>query len=1790
MLESIRPAERPVFRFITWCTMYIFFFQVLSYSALSYATAGIPAPAGSSSQRSSIQRSFLDMVTDFFVSPAQAATDDIRATIGASDDTGAPADSSDNKYPAASSGSSGSIDVGGGSGSVNSVMGSYGYSYPIQVPPGRGGLSPELAITYSSMAGNGWLGLGWDLSIGSIQRSVKDGKPDYDDDDTFVINLKGSAITLVREDDEFRLKDEGLFLRILKQGDGWVATDKGGTEYHFGTTQASRQYAPEGIFKWCLDLIRDANGNEILFSYDTDTDNNQIYLQQISYDVDNYILFEFEPADRDDAPSFYATFFNVRTVRRLQTIQVFNGGLDTANLVRRYQLNYEPAETTNQSMLKSITQYGSEGTALPAVILDYTASQSYENQPFSEAAADSYPSRSENIATGDFTGDGRADILVTPGPGSSGSGWKLYEAVDGGFSLTAEGTEFNSQTKITPGDFNGDGKTDVMAAPCTISYQPSEIYLSNGQGFEPPLVGPSVNAYTSINILDLKGNGKSDLLLEFHTEKRGGTGIGTFYYYDRRWALFLNSGNGFQQIRAGGDMPMSFAGLSGQLIIGDFNGDGKSDFIDIKSFVSSELYLSTGNDIIKASDTNPAFSLPEDLNRAYWRTGDFNGDGTTDILAVDIVANTFDSYRLYISTGNALVKVKEGTWPGRGKVIMPADYNGDGRTDLLIKSDPSKGTTWDGYHLLLSTGQDFVEAVNEQWPSWTERFHPGDYNGDGRTDLLVTADKQYDSWTGYQLLHARIDQSALIPQTMPRLLGSITNILGATTEITYEPSSIWPKDIDGDNTHRSMPSVLPTVSALTIDDNMAEGGHIATSTYAYEGGLFDLGEREFRGFGKVTVEDQVTHIAAVNYYNQEPRFQGRVKKSITRTPNGVPVVQTVNNWEAFVYSSAEETERTFAFVRSNTTTSYDDAGDPLATISTSYDYDNYGNMIVEDKSELNHRTGDTTTRFVRTQYRNDTVNWILGQPENIRTDTMDPGPPEPGNIGAAALRETRMEYDPDRPWLLQHSKQVHWEDQDGVMVEQEITTTYDYDEFGNPTRVSNPRNPSWGTLTDYSESNGMFPNRTTNALGHTIHRVFDPRFGAVTQETLNPADGDQQKTTTLYDEFGRPELVTYPDLTTKALAYHIEPGNHFIRVTSTLMPTVTTYYDNRDRVIREEADDGIRAIVTETIYNDAGQIWKKSLPHFWDAAPEYSVNAYEPLRRRIQRQTHPDNTYRTIVYDGFNETITDEKGQEKIITKDSLGRLKKVVEPTGGVTEYDYDLFGNLIWIIDPMGNQTHIAYDDLGRKISMDDPYMGQWAYKYDAAGNLVRQKDGRDRIVEMTYDQLNRLVTKTYQDTGRIIEYTYDEVRAGFFNKGGLTTLTATEPGSLFNTIAYNYDRMGRNVSETRTIDGTAYTTRRQYDAAGRPDIITYPDGSTRIDYDYHAMGHLEKVYKVETDQSRTLLAEYSNHNALGQVGSLTYGNGAVTSYDYWPGHHRLRSMQTTAQATPGSWGTIQDLEYHFDNLGNVETITDHLHGVGFDFDYDSVSRLTHARATCAGDADREYDQAYTYDLAGNMAAKTGKGGFHVLEWEDAQKHIRPAAVAFEQNVTGVGQRDIFYNQENKPTEITYNGQTAYLSYDGEGQRIKKTGGGQSTIYVGGLYEISSGQAVAHIFAGGKRIASIKAGQQFYTHGDHLGSTSVVTNGNGLPVEEIGYLPFGATLFRKAYNNGTWTSVYRFTGQEYDAEYALYNYNARLYDPVMGRFITADTVVPDWTDPQSLNRYAYCRNNPLIYVDPSG
>ena len=169
------------------------------------------------------------------------------------------------------------------------------------------------------------------------------------------------------------------------------------------------------------------------------------------------------------------------------------------------------------------------------------------------------------------------------------------------------------------------------------------------------------------------------------------------------------------------------------------------------------------------------------------------------------------------------------------------------------------------------------------------------------------------------------------------------------------------------------------------------------------------------------------------------------------------------------------------------------------------------------------------------------------------------------------------------------------------------------------------------------------------------------------------------------------------------------------------------------------------------------------------------------------------------------------------------------------------------------------------------------------------------------------------------------------------------------------------------------------------------------------------------------------------------------------------------------------------------------------------------------------------------------------------------------------------INYDYNNRPTSI---GSTTFV-YDFSGQRVKKN----STIYIGKLYECTGGNCTKYIFAGSNRIAYKVGSAVYYYHTDHLGSSSIITNTSGNKVNELYYYPYGKT--RYALDSSL---THQFTGQELDDETELYYYGARYYDPAIGRFISADSIVPDFSDPQTLNRYSYCRNNPIIFTDPNG
>src|SRR3989338_10198769 len=103
------------------------------------------------------------------------------------------------------------------------------------------------------------------------------------------------------------------------------------------------------------------------------------------------------------------------------------------------------------------------------------------------------------------------------------------------------------------------------------------------------------------------------------------------------------------------------------------------------------------------------------------------------------------------------------------------------------------------------------------------------------------------------------------------------------------------------------------------------------------------------------------------------------------------------------------------------------------------------------------------------------------------------------------------------------------------------------------------------------------------------------------------------------------------------------------------------------------------------------------------------------------------------------------------------------------------------------------------------------------------------------------------------------------------------------------------------------------------------------------------------------------------------------------------------------------------------------------------------------------------------------------------------------------------------------------------------------------------------------------------YFTHADHIGSSNIITDETGSRVSLFEYEPFGSVAY--AAETNTHDTDKRFTGKTYDGTTGLHYYGARYYDPELGRFIQPDSIVPYPYDPQSFNRYSYCRNNPIIY-----
>ncbi len=623
-------------------------------------------------------------------------------------------------------------------------------------------------------------------------------------------------------------------------------------------------------------------------------------------------------------------------------------------------------------------------------------------------------------------------------------------------------------------------------------------------------------------------------------------------------------------------------------------------------------------------------------------------------------------------------------------------------------------------------------------------------------------------------------------------------------------------------------------------------------------------------------------------------------------------------------------------------------------------------------------------------------------------------------------------------------------------------------------------------------------------------------------------------------------------------------------------------------------------------------------------------------------------TIKTFEYDDAAKAVTvhNWKGGSpyKTTTKtsDAAGRLKKSEEDGQGSVNYEYGSNNKPLIIIvkndiDEELSRNTFEYDEYGNQIELVDADAGTKTYSYNAYGQLIEQEDEKHNEVQMTYDNLGRVKRKQYAKmlTPPAVEVTnvyYTYVKSGN-GIGQISEITSSDYGS----TKYTYNIYGDVLTyEKRAVnDGVPMTVNYvyTYDDYGRLASKKFPYNYT-LNYTYNSLGMMTQI--SSGGQSIWLLNEI---NAAGQVIKTKSGASSnIVSERTYKDDGTLAGISATAIP-----GTITDYEYNFEiETGNLSDRTDNVLNTKENFHYDEMDRLD-----CFDIVDEDLAPPYNmlyygiiYNNNGTIQKKIFSKNSNLYDWDfiygvnynNSHKIVSIQSTAIDPSIPKPLQQDMSYNVMDKvesiedvaipgESEPSYTRYKAEFFYGTDEKRnamnvykeINGTDELQIKKYYFGDYEVEIYEnldfvrRIHYIRAGGELIAVYvktfsPTGNNdtlYYVFKDHLGSITAITDNQGNVVRRYNYDPWGQnrspdaplTYQLSKLNPAYYELVPRgFTGHEMLPEFGLINMLGRVYDPTLGVFLSPDNYVQASVSVAGYNRYGYCMNNPLKYTDPSG
>ena len=800
-----------------------------------------------------------------------------------------------------------------------------------------------------------------------------------------------------------------------------------------------------------------------------------------------------------------------------------------------------------------------------------------------------------------------------------------------------------------------------------------------------------------------------------------------------------------------------------------------------------------------------------------------------------------------------------------------------------------------------------------------------------------------------------------------------------------------------------------------------------------------------------------------------------------------------------------------------------------------------------------------------------------------------------------------------------------------------IANKFEYDGFSR--RVKEIDGKNYAATYDYDLMDRVA--QTTDPIGNITQYFYDAN-GNKTGEITPLAFADAG----LKNNFGHSNTYVYDGVNRaikkinaddKYILYFYDAGGNLIssidrqNSDGTQNSHVNSYqYDSLNRRIK--ATDGLNGFTSST-YDAVGNMLSKTdqMGRTWNYT-------YDPFNR-LTDEYDPANNNIHYTYDkaGNKKSVTDLQDKTTQFQYDSLNRLIKAIDPLDNYEEYSYDLLNNKTSAKDKNGNSTVYVYDKLSRLASETNPQNTVISYTYDANSNRLTENIA-GKTTSYEYDELNRskkriepgnkvftfgydansnkvsevnanseTISYVYDKLDRLAKKTLPEgvVSYGYDQWDNLTSLS-----DLSGAANYTYDVLNRNINEARTINGLfgSFNVAREYFADSAQKSIT-DAANKKVNYNYNNRGLIDSVA-----YSASNLAVYT-YTSFGKPLTVTYGNGVITTYTY-DELQRPKSVETKLGSN-----VLFKQEYSYDKDSNrtqmveYKLINGKMAASTVNYAYDSINQVTNADYAHLP-ANR--DLTYNYDAWGNRTNYHNAFGTSTYTYTANTNEIVGLSlnnrlnIAYSTDNNGNITKEIYnllgkntktinydWNSENKLNSITYQipnqtNNVLSFAYDDFGNRVKKSVNGGNSYYLNNgltvLNELDATGAVTKTIVNGlNQIAEIdKDNNILYVNQDILGSAALLTNNTGVIVHQYSYDPFGNLASELGEEDKD--TKYLYTNQEFDPESDLYYYNARYYNPLLGRFLSKDPIIHRADGVLGFNEYIYVKNNPLRYVDPSG